>query len=117
LLAIIGPEGTDAAAIAKNFQSGSEKKEAAPKKKSADSDKKESSKPAVKEEKKEVSSSSSSATSDGSRVFVSPLARKMAEEKGINLSQVKGSGENGRIIKRDIENYTPEVSAAPATVG
>src|SRR5690606_28104798 len=43
--------------------------------------------------------------------------RKMAEEKGINLSQVKGSGENGRIIKRDIENYTPEVSAAPATVG
>ena len=117
LLAIIGPEGTDAAAIAKNFQSGSEKKEAAPKKKSADSDKKESSKPAVKEEKKEVSSSSSSATSDGSRVFVSPLARKMAEEKGINLSRVKGSGENGRIIKRDIENYTPEVSAAPATVG
>lgn len=117
LLAIIGPERTDAAAIAKNFQSGSEKKEAAPKKKSADSDKKESSKPAVKEEKKEVSSSSSSATSDGSRVFVSPLARKMAEEKGINLSQVKGSGENGRIIKRDIENYTPEVSAAPATVG
>ena len=117
LLAIIGPEGTDAAAIAKNFQSGSEKKEAAPKKKSADSDKKESSKPAVKEEKKEVSSSSSSATSDGSRVFISPLARKMAEEKGINLSQVKGSGENGRIIKRDIENYTPEVSAAPATVG
>src|SRR5690554_3255828 len=68
LLAIIGPEGTDAAAIAKNFQSDSEKKEAAPKKKSADSDKKESSKPAVKEEKKEVSSSSSSATSDGSRV-------------------------------------------------
>lgn len=118
LLAIIGPEGTDAAAIAKNFQSGSEKKETAPKKKSADSDKKESSKPAVKEEKKEVSSSSSSATSDGSRVFVSPLARKMAEEKGINLSRVKGSGENGRIIKRDIENYTPEeVSAAPAAVG
>ncbi len=117
LLAIIGPEGTDAAAIAKNHQSkGSAKKEDAPKKKSADSDKKETSKATAKEEKKEVSTSSSS-TSDGSRVFVSPLARKMAEEKGINLSHVKGSGENGRVIKRDIENYTPEVSAAPAAVG
>ncbi|MBO3099812.1 pyruvate dehydrogenase complex dihydrolipoamide acetyltransferase [Gelidibacter pelagius] len=117
LLAIIGPEGTDAAAIAKSHKSeGSAKKEDAPKKKSADSDKKESSKPTVKEEKKEASGSSTS-SSDGSRVFVSPLARKMAEEKGINLSQVKGSGENGRVIKRDIENYTPEVSAAPAAVG
>ncbi len=54
-------------------------------------------------------------TSNG-RVFVSPLAKKMAEEKGINLSQVQGSGENGRIIKRDIENYTPAaVSAATVT--
>ena len=31
----------------------------------------------------------------------------MAEEKGINLSQVNGSGENGRIVKKDIENFTP----------
>ncbi|HUH28121.1 pyruvate dehydrogenase complex dihydrolipoamide acetyltransferase [Gelidibacter sp.] len=119
LLAIIGPEGTDAAAIAKSHQSkGSAKKQDARKKESADSAKKETSKTAAKEEKKEVStSSSSSSSSDGSRVFVSPLARRMAEEKGINLSQVKGSGENGRVIKRDIENYTPEVSAAPAAVG
>ena len=36
----------------------------------------------------------------------------MAEEKGINLSQVQGSGENGRIVKRDIENFTPAASAA-----
>jgi pyruvate dehydrogenase E2 component (dihydrolipoamide acetyltransferase) len=41
------------------------------------------------------------------RVFVSPLAKKIAEEKGINLSQVNGSGENGRIIKSDVENFTP----------
>ncbi|WP_340074287.1 pyruvate dehydrogenase complex dihydrolipoamide acetyltransferase [Leptobacterium sp. I13] len=47
----------------------------------------------------------------GGRVFASPLARKMAEEKGIDLSQVKGSGENGRIVKRDIENYTPSAIA------
>ena len=119
LLAIIGPKGTDVSGIAENYKTGgsdkkSEKKDDAPKKESADSNKKETAATSLKEGSKEVSSSSSS---DSSRVFVSPLAKKMAEEKGINLSQVKGSGENGRIIKRDIENFVPEVSAAPASVG
>ncbi len=49
----------------------------------------------------------------GGRLFVSPLARKMAEEKGIDLRQVKGSGENGRIIKSDIENFKPQAAATP----
>ena len=48
---------------------------------------------------------------DGGRIFISPLARKLAEEKGIELSEVKGSGENGRIVKRDIENFTPAAKA------
>ena len=112
LLAIIGPKGTDISGIAENFKSGgSDKKEATPKKETA--------KASVKEEKKtsETPSSTSTSSSDGSRVFVSPLARKMAEDKGIDLSEVTGSGENGRVIKRDIENYTPKVSAAPAAVG
>jgi len=39
------------------------------------------------------------------RIIASPLAKKMANEKGIKISQVSGSGDNGRIIKRDIENY------------
>ena len=39
------------------------------------------------------------------RIFISPLAKKLAKEKGINISVLKGSGENGRIIKSDIENY------------
>ena len=43
----------------------------------------------------------------GAGVIGLAVAKKMAEEKGINLSQVSGSGENGRIVKRDIENYTP----------
>ena len=46
-------------------------------------------------------------TTSNQRIFISPLAKKLAEEKGINLSQLKGSGEQGRIIKRDIENYQP----------
>jgi pyruvate dehydrogenase E2 component (dihydrolipoamide acetyltransferase) len=41
------------------------------------------------------------------RINVSPLARKMAEERGIHLGMVKGSGDNGRIIKRDIEAFVP----------
>ncbi|MDB4715801.1 pyruvate dehydrogenase complex dihydrolipoamide acetyltransferase [Flavobacteriaceae bacterium] len=43
------------------------------------------------------------------RVIASPLAKKLAEEKGINLSTVAGTGDGGRIIKRDIENYQPSV--------
>jgi pyruvate dehydrogenase E2 component (dihydrolipoamide acetyltransferase) len=39
------------------------------------------------------------------RLIASPLAKKLAQEKGISLEQVKGSGDGGRIIKRDIENF------------
>jgi pyruvate dehydrogenase E2 component (dihydrolipoamide acetyltransferase) len=53
-------------------------------------------------------------TSSGGRILASPLAKKMAKEKGINLSQVNGSGEHGRIIKKDIENFTPGKSVATA---
>ena len=42
------------------------------------------------------------------RIFISPLAKKLAEEKGIDLKYVKGSGDNGRIIKLDIDNFKGE---------
>ncbi|PRY15521.1 pyruvate dehydrogenase E2 component (dihydrolipoamide acetyltransferase) [Pontibacter ummariensis] len=51
------------------------------------------------------------ASADGGRIKASPLAKKMAEEKGYKLAQIKGTGEGGRIVMRDIENFTP--SAAP----
>lgn len=51
--------------------------------------------------------------STNGRIKASPLAKKLAQEKGIDISLVSGSGEGGRIIKRDIENYTPS-AAAPA---
>jgi pyruvate dehydrogenase E2 component (dihydrolipoamide acetyltransferase) len=53
------------------------------------------------------------------RIFASPLARKMAEERGIDLRYVKGTGDNGRITKFDIDGYTPASTAtvaAPASV-
>jgi pyruvate dehydrogenase E2 component (dihydrolipoamide acetyltransferase) len=58
---------------------------------------------------------SAPAIADDSRVKASPLARKIAKDKGINLNDVKGSAEGGRIIKKDIEEFTPSArAAAPA---
>lgn len=57
-----------------------------------------------------------STNSDG-RIFASPLAKKMAEDKGISLSQVNGSGDNGRIVKKDIENFKPYTHTTTAPVG
>jgi len=56
---------------------------------------------------------SHNASQDDERLKISPLARKMAREKGIQLNDLSGSGEGGRIIKRDIDNYKPKPAAAP----
>ena len=55
---------------------------------------------------------------DGSRIFATPLARRIAADKGLDLSQIKGSGPHGRIVKADVENATaaPKPAAAPASV-
>ncbi|WP_210490437.1 pyruvate dehydrogenase complex dihydrolipoamide acetyltransferase [Rufibacter aurantiacus] len=58
-----------------------------------------------------VEAGAAGSTANQGRVLASPLAKKVAQEKGISLAQVKGSGENGRIVLRDVENFTP--SAAP----
>ena len=53
---------------------------------------------------------------DGERIFASPLARRIAADKGLDLSDVKGSGPHGRIVKADVENAQPgkKTEAAPA---
>ncbi|MEM1407247.1 MAG: pyruvate dehydrogenase complex dihydrolipoamide acetyltransferase [Bacteroidota bacterium] len=56
---------------------------------------------------------STSITANG-RIKISPLARKMAEEKGYDINQINGSGDNGRIIKRDVENFTPTAQPQPS---
>jgi len=66
---------------------------------------------------KEESNESSASSEDDGRIKASPLARNMAKEKGINLSDVQGSGPDGRVIKKDIEEYEPsEKSSTPSTV-
>lgn len=49
------------------------------------------------------------------RIIASPLAKKLAEEKGIDLKYVKGSGDNGRIVKQDVDAYQPGQQQTPAT--
>ncbi len=53
-------------------------------------------------------------SSNSDRLKASPLAKKLAEEKGINIQDISGSGENGRIVKKDIENYSPAASTNTA---
>jgi pyruvate dehydrogenase E2 component (dihydrolipoamide acetyltransferase) len=53
---------------------------------------------------------------EGGRIFVSPLARRMAQQAGIDLAALKGSGPNGRIVKADIEAAQQRGTAAPAAV-
>lgn len=97
VLAVIGPKGTDVDAVLNQ-------KPSAGKAVAEDT--------AVAESKNEdkgvaVKEALEAPATDGKRIFVSPLARKIAEDKGIDLARVSGSGDNGRIIKKDIENYTP----------
>lgn len=61
-----------------------------------------------------VAESTGANTDEEGRIKASPLAKKLASEKGIDLNLVSGSGDNGRIIKRDIENYTPKAQPAAA---
>ncbi len=102
LLAIIGPAGTDISGVADNFTAGGAATASAP---AAE----EKAAPAAEKAPEAVAE-----TSNGGRILASPLAKKIASDKGIQLSQVKGSGENGRIVKSDIENFTPSAQAQTA---
>jgi len=124
LLAVIGPDGTDVSGVAANFgKGGAATAPASDKKEEAKSEEKSDAKPASSENRGDAEPSEAKSeapvevVSDGRRIFISPLAKKIAEEKGINISQVKGSGENGRIVKSDIENFKPaaQSAAAPAS--
>lgn len=116
VLAIIGPEGTDISGVAENYKKGGAAPAPAKADAPADAQPKESTEVSSDSEQAEQKSEESvQVVSDGKRIFISPLAKKIAEEKGINIAQVKGSGENGRIVKSDIENFTPAAASAQPT--
>ena len=65
---------------------------------------------------KPVAAPSPVVSSDSSRVLASPLAKKLAEEKGIDINMVSGTGDAGRVVKRDIDHYTPYVPGAAKSI-
>ena len=116
LLAIIGNAGTDVSGVVEAHKNGSLGAEAPKKEASAPAPVAE--KPAKTESKPATpvaTSTPSTSTSNGGRIFASPLAKKIAQDKGFNLADIKGSGENGRITKKDVENFTPSAKAETST--
>lgn len=113
VLAVLGEEGEDIEDLLKEASSsnGEAKEDEAPKE--DEKEEKPEPKKEAAEEKEEAPKQPVASSSDAAgRVKASPLARSMAKDKGIDLSDIQGTGDNGRIVKRDIENYTP--SAKPA---
>ncbi|MBT4237098.1 MAG: pyruvate dehydrogenase complex dihydrolipoamide acetyltransferase [Cryomorphaceae bacterium] len=111
IIAIIGSKGEDISSLLKNSDikvkeepKPEVKEEPKPEvKEEPKPEVKEEPKPEVKEEPKPVSNNNK----PSDRILISPLAKSLAKEKGIDISSVKGTGDNGRIIKRDIDSFKP----------
>ncbi len=101
IIAIVGKPGTNVDAILASENAAPAK--AAPAEAAA---------PAATSAAAPAQEPAAAASSSDGRVKASPLARKLAAEKGIDISQVAGSGDNGRIVKKDVDNFVP--AAAPA---
>ena len=105
VLAVIGPKGTDVDAVLNAGSGASSNEQKAP------DEAKKAETPFNNDQE-----ATSVTANDGQRIFASPLAKKIAQDKGINLEDVKGSGDHGRIIKKDIEEYRPKQKAAEKAV-
>ncbi len=101
VLAIIGPAGTDVSAIVNGGGATAKPQAQTPKAEN-------------KEESVVPASVAATSVSTSDRIAISPLAKKMAQEKGIDISTLKGTGENGRIVRKDIENYQPSAANSVA---
>jgi pyruvate dehydrogenase E2 component (dihydrolipoamide acetyltransferase) len=104
VLAIVGEKDADWQTLLKAFQSGGD----SPKKEEAAS-----AKPEAQPQQQQVNGAHSEASNG--RLKASPLARKMAKDLGYDISKINGTGDNGRVTKKDVESYKP--SAAPAAKG
>lgn len=114
VIAIIGKEGEDVQSILKEAQQAAaapkaEEPKPEPKKESKPAEAPKAApapKPAAKAQPRPVQKAEApKANGTADRLKISPLAKRLAEERGVSLRAIRGSGEGGRIIKRDIENY------------
>ncbi len=107
LLCIIGKEGLDVNAIVDAVKGGASVASESPKIENENTESTKTESPTLETPKVEV-------VNEG-RIFASPLAKKLASDKGIDLKYVKGSGDNGRITKSDVDAYTPQTKTPTTT--
>lgn len=106
VIAIIGKEGTDVSGLVASLKNPGATTDAAPSGQSS---------AAPAQQNAPAATSDNTAGDENGRIKASPLAKKVAQEKGVDLKLVQGSGDGGRIIKKDIDGYTPAATkAAPA---
>ncbi|HTN05937.1 pyruvate dehydrogenase complex dihydrolipoamide acetyltransferase [Agriterribacter sp.] len=111
VIAIIGKEGTDVSGLVASLSSPRDAQQA-----TGASGREQV--PATAATPQQAAITTPEASEDG-RIKASPLAKKVAKDKGVDLKLVQGSGDGGRIIKKDIDNYTPvaaKAATAPAAV-
>ncbi len=106
IIAIVGKEGTD---VKPYLDQPATQQEPSKKEEKAEQPKEENKQ---QESKPQTDTTETSSKTEGDRIKASPLAKKMASDKGIDISAVKGSGDGGRIIKRDVEEYKPQTAQA-----
>lgn len=110
VIAVIGEEGEDwKAALA---AASEETSEGSPESKPAETSTPET--PKAESPKAEAPAPEANSSSDDKRVKASPLARSIAKDAGIDINRVSGSGDQGRIVRRDVESFVKEASSAPA---
>ncbi len=111
IIAIVGKPGTDVTAYVAAEKSGANAGAA------TDNRPPTTEEPTTEEPTAEIvpaaTASSEPATVSDQRIKASPLAKKLAADKGIDLHKVSGSGDNGRITKRDVDGYVPAAAPAP----
>lgn len=114
VIAIIGEKGADYESLLKAHKQESAPAEAPAKKETKTETSAEPAKTAASAAPQAKAETSASTNSNG-RLLASPLAKKLASEKGYDIAQIPGSGEGGRIVKRDVENYTPQAATSATT--
>lgn len=116
IIAIVGKAGTDITPLLEQYANGgaATPDSGATTQESTATENEQSSSGAAGSDSGQVSETAVSSNVDDSRIKASPLARKIAKDKGYNLNDIKGTGDGGRIVKRDVENHTPSAVAATA---
>ncbi|KAF9481440.1 dihydrolipoamide acetyltransferase [Pholiota conissans] len=119
IIGVIGEEGDDLSGAAELAKQASANPSLTSESKGVEAPKKADAAPPASKEPEAVKSKSGQESADpavGQRVFASPIAKKIALEKGIPLAKIKGTGPSGRIIREDVENYKPAATTVSSTL-